>query len=293
MKIIKELFITFLLLILTVTFLNAQSAKYENLDSAVNTLSSYYNAINGKDYTRAFGYWRTPVDSFENFVKGYKKTEKVRLIVEPPTSIEGAAGSLYVQIPTVLITTQKGGDKTTFSGCYILHKSNLRPPEIPKEDVWHIYRADLKAAPVEAEIPELLADACAETEIPQENKAARVLGVISFGTENLDGVIKVPETIEANKDFQITIITTGNGCVSADETGVVLNDMSADVFVYDLTTATHPGIACTMILKQLTHTATLRFTNSGEATIRIWGREQGGNSPFGKPVVVEKRITVK
>ena len=81
--------------------------------------------------------------------------------------------------------------------------------------------------------------------------------------------------------------------MSADETGVVLTDMSADVFVHDMTTATRPGIACTMILKQLPHTATLRFSKSGEATIRVWGREQGGNSPFGKPVVVEKRVRVK
>lgn len=290
----KNKILTFLMVLIAATFVNAQSNKYEDLDSAVNTLSSYYNAINGRDYRRAFSYWQTPIDSFENFVKGYDKTEKVRLIVEPPTLIEGAAGSLYVQIPTVLLATQKGGEEATFSGCYTMRKSNLRPPDIPKEDVWHIYRADIKTAPADAEIPQMLAESCAENEIPpMDNNAARVPGVISFGTENLDGVVKVPETIEANKDFQITVITSGNGCVNADETGVILNERSADVFVYDLTTATHPGIACTMILKQLPHTATLRFTKPGEATIRVWGREQGGNTPFGKPVVVEKRVMVK
>ena len=68
--------LTTIILILTATFVNAQSDKYENFDSALNTLSSYYNAINGKDYTRAFGYWKTPIDSFENFVKGYNRHEK-------------------------------------------------------------------------------------------------------------------------------------------------------------------------------------------------------------------------
>ena len=195
--------LTILLMIITVTFVNAQSSKYENFDSAVNALSSYYNAINSRDYTRAFGYWKTPADSFENFVKGYNETEKVRLIVEPPTSVEGAAGSLYVQIPTVLLATQKGGKKVTFSGCYTMRKSNLHPPDIPKEDVWHIYRADIKAAPTDAEIPKMLAESCAENEFPQmENKAARVLGVIGFDNENLDGVIKVPETLRQIKIFK-------------------------------------------------------------------------------------------
>jgi hypothetical protein len=64
--------------------------------------------------------------------------------------------------------------------------------------------------------------------------------------------------------------------------------------VYNFTTATHPGVACTMILKRIPHTVSLRFTKTGEAFIRVWGRRVGGDSPgLGVPVVLEKRITVK
>ncbi len=290
----KIKFVIILLFTFFVSGSNAQSPKYENFDSATALLSSYYDAINRKDYRRAYGYWQNPSDSFENFAKGFAETEKSRLIVEPPSLIEGAAGSLYTRVPTVLVSTMKNGKRQMFAGCYTLRKSNLRPPDIPKETGWHIYRANLKAIPADADIPQTLAEACQGGEnMPDDRQTARVLGVIGFESENLSDGIKAPPTVEANKDFEITVTTSGNGCFSQGDTGVILNESSADVFVYDLTTATRPGIACTMILKQFEHKATLRFSKAGEAVIRVWARRQGGNSPFGEPVVVEKRIKIQ
>ena len=285
----KTKFLTLFLMAFIVSCANAQPPKYENFNSPVSLLSSYYDAVNQKDYRRAYEYWQTPTDSYENFVKGYSDTEKVRLIIEPPNRIEGAAGSLYAAVPTVLLATQKDGKQQIFSGCYTVRKSNLQP----SEDNWHIYRAILNPASPEAEIPALLAKACSQNADNQtENQPARIPGALGFDNSQLSEAISAPASAEANKDFQISIITSGNGCVSAGETDVVLSDSSADIFVYDLTSATRPDVVCTMILKQLTHTATLRFTKSGKAIIRVWGRQQSG-SPFGKPVVVEKTITVR
>jgi hypothetical protein len=290
----KTTILAILMLAFFVSGINSQQPKYENSDSATGLLTSYYDAINRKDYRRAYGYWQNPSDGFEDFAKGFAETEKVRLIVEPPNRFEGAAGSLYTQVPTVLISTMKNGKNQMFAGCYTLRKSNLRPPDIPKETGWHIYRANLKTIPADAEIPQMLAEACQDNKsMPDDRQPARVLGVIGFESEKLSDAVKTPATVEANKDFEITVTTSGNGCFSAGDTGVVLTDTSADVFVYDLTTATRPGIACTMILKQLEHKATLRFTKSGEAVIRVWARKQGGDSPFGEPVVIEKRIMVR
>ncbi len=270
------------------------SVKAQNSESPVEIVSAYYEAINGKNFERAYAFWRTPNDTMENFVKSYNETEKVRLIIEPPAAVEGAAGSLYAQVPSVLISTMKNGKTQKFSGCHILQKSNLRPPEIQKIDTWHIFRANLKPAAANAEIPQLLDEACAETaNLPDEQKSSRVLGVITLGEEGTNESISIPATVEANKDFEIIVTTSGDGCVSAADTGVILGEMSADVFVYDFTTANRPGIACTMIFKTLPHKATLRFTKTGEATIRIWGRKQGGDSPFGEPIILIRRITVK
>lgn len=269
------------------------NVKAQYSDNPVSLLSSYYAAINNKEYKNAYDFWQTPTDTLENFTKGYTETEKVRFIIGSPT-IEGAAGSLYAQVPTVLIATMKTGKKQMFSGCYTLRKSNLHPPDIPKEDTWHIYRANLKPTSNDTEISQLLSESCAETSnMPDDNKGSRVLGVVALGDDGTDQSLVVPETIEINKDFEITVTTSGNGCVSAADTGVILGEMSADIFVYDFTSANRPGIACTMIFKTLPHKAILRFTQKGEAIIRIWGRKQGGNSPLGEPVIIVKRITVK
>ncbi len=289
----KQRLLIILTMIFTAVFANAQTEKYENLDSAVNTLSSYYNAVNGKDYRRAYGYWQNPADDFNKFVKGFENTEKVRLIVEPPASVEGAAGSQYVQIPAVLIAMQRGGEKEMLAGCYTMRKSNLRPQtEIRREAAWHIYRADMKTVQNDADIPALLAESC--TELPDKKAGAMVPGVIGFDSEDLSDAVKAPETVKANEEFQIMVNTSGNGCFSKGETSVVMgSDMTVDVFVYDFTVATRPGTVCTLILKNFSHTAALKFEKTGEAVIRVWGRKQGGSSPFGEPVVIEKRIRVR
>lgn len=128
---------------------------------------------------------------------------------------------------------------------------------------------------------------------PPVEQGTRILAVIGFDGEQLNEAITVPNTVEAGSDFQISVITYGNGCVTAGDLGVVSTENRADVFVYDFTTADRPGVACTMIFKRLTHTATLRFTTPGAAVIRFWGRKQGGAEPFGQPLVIERSVMVK
>src|SRR5688500_1242911 len=126
------------------------------------------------------------------------------------------------------------------------------------------YRANLKPTAETAKILQPFDEACIDTaNLPDEQKSSRVLGVITLGEEGANESISIPATVQANKDFEITVTTSGNGCVSAADTGVILGEMSADVFVYDFTTANRPGIACTMIFKTLPHKATLRFTKTG------------------------------
>lgn len=133
---------------------------YENRDSPVALLASYFNAVNRKEYARAYRYWGTPPGNLAEFARGYADTESVQLIVEPPTVIEGAAGSLYVEIPAVIVAQHRDSRQQTFAGCYTLRKSNLHPPDIPKEDVWHIYQASVKPVANNAAIPQLLIHAC-------------------------------------------------------------------------------------------------------------------------------------
>jgi len=125
---------------------------------------------------------------------------------------------------------------------------------------------------------------------PKENsEQARIPGEIGSGAD----AIVAPATVTVNQDFEVTVRTSGNGCVSQGDTGVVLGETSADIFVYDLTTATRAGTMCTMIFKQFEHKATLRFEKKGAAVIRVWARQTDGKSPSGNPVVVERRVLVR
>ncbi|MEW6404249.1 MAG: hypothetical protein AB1649_20825 [Chloroflexota bacterium] len=67
---------------------------------------------------------------------------------------------MYVEIPTVFIARHQDGSDPTFAGCFVTRKSNLHPPDIPTEDVWHLYQARMAAVPNDAPIPGLLAQAC-------------------------------------------------------------------------------------------------------------------------------------
>jgi heat shock protein HslJ len=134
--------------------------RYENLSSPVALLASFYDAVNAGEYERAYRYWETPPGALEEFARGYAETASVRLIVEPPTRVEGAAGSLYTEVPAVLVARQRDGGERFFAGCYVARKSNLRPTDVPKEEVWRIYRASLSPVAADAALPKLLAQAC-------------------------------------------------------------------------------------------------------------------------------------
>lgn len=129
---------------------------------------------------------------------------------------------------------------------------------------------------------------------PLTKQEARVLGNITAIADQAGEILKAPSTVQAGQEFQITITTSGGGCERIGDTGVLTTDNSATVMVYDFTSATQPGVACTMIFKQMPHTVTLRFTKTGEAMIRVWGRRIGSDTPpAGVPTVLEHRVQVK
>ena len=123
------------------------------------------------------------------------------------------------------------------------------------------------------------------------SQEARVLGILD---ESANDALVAPATVLAGEDFKVTITTIGSGCEREADTGVIVSENGATVMVYDFTKATHPGVACTMILKHLRHTVTLRFSKRGKALIRVWGRKVGSDTPMaGAPTVLERHVTVR
>ena len=125
----------------------------EDRSDPIATLAGYFGAINSKDFRSAYRVWESPPSSYEQFARGFADTVRVRFLIEPATA-EGAAGSVYVSLPTIVISTTRGGNERVFAGCYVMRRSNVR------DRGWHIYRADVSQFPSSARISRLISQGC-------------------------------------------------------------------------------------------------------------------------------------
>lgn len=125
-----------------------------DLSNPLAALASYYEAINARDYRRAYSFWDSPTTSFERFASGFADTDRVRVLVEPSTRVEGAAGSAYANISTVVVATTRAGAERVFAGCYVMRRSNVQ------DRGWKIYRADVSQVPSSTRLSRMLSQAC-------------------------------------------------------------------------------------------------------------------------------------
>jgi len=92
-------------------------------------MESYYNAINRKEYSRAYSYYseegREP--DFKTFAKGYEGTKSVKVAVRKIDPDPGA-GQIYWSLPIAIESEGDDGKKEVFTGCYtilVCRKSHL------------------------------------------------------------------------------------------------------------------------------------------------------------------------
>jgi len=123
---------------------------FEDRTTPPNLVKTFYNAINRKEYQRAYGYWQvtgaanTPV-SYEQFAKGYADTASVSFSLGQVVQDAGA-GQLYAKIPTVLTATHINGKQETFAGCYIAHRVNAGISANPADELWGFSSGTLAVA---------------------------------------------------------------------------------------------------------------------------------------------------
>lgn len=120
----------------------------------IATLASYYDSINARDYRRAFSFWDSPTTSFEQFARGFADTDRVRVLVEPSAHVEGAAGSAYADISTIVVATSRGGSERIFTGCYVMRRSNV------EDRGWKIYRGNISQVPFTTSLSRMLSQTC-------------------------------------------------------------------------------------------------------------------------------------
>lgn len=119
----------------------------DDRSTPVLLIGSLYNAIDRHEYLRAWSYFseESGRPDFEAFQKGYETTGGVRLKLGEPVS-DGAAGSVFTSVPTVIEATGTDGSVRVFSGCYVTRlvqpANQATPPFVPLQ----IVKATLRPA---------------------------------------------------------------------------------------------------------------------------------------------------
>ncbi len=135
----------------------------DDRSSAVSVLASLFNAVNRKEYLRAYAYWEPQGQisgtSFSAFEAGYATTESVELQVGEVT-MGAAAGNLYYAVPVSVSARSGSSQVERYVGCYELHLSQPAVQGVPPFQGMGIRKGVLKLAPSGQDASALLADAC-------------------------------------------------------------------------------------------------------------------------------------
>lgn len=144
---------------------NISAAVYlDNRTSGVDEIRSYYNAINRKEYARAYSYWESNVDpsqlpAFPAFQQGYANTASVNLTLGNPVGDAGA-GQLYTSVPATIVAKMTDGSTQTFVGCYTTHLAQPAIQTAPPFQPLAIQKARVKQVDNGADTASLMAQAC-------------------------------------------------------------------------------------------------------------------------------------
>ncbi|MBD0416608.1 DUF1176 domain-containing protein [Oryzicola mucosus] len=145
--------------------LAAEPDYYDNRSDAASLIKSLYNAIDRKEYARAWDYYgeEKPAKDFQTFQDGYAKTESVDVLTGAVSS-EGAAGSIYYNVPVAIRANDSDGSDKVFAGCYVVRQVNGSIQEPPFQPML-IDKGTLKAA--DGNLADALPAQCGEAPPPE------------------------------------------------------------------------------------------------------------------------------
>jgi hypothetical protein len=81
------------------------------------------------------------------FIAAYDKYAEIHSEVGAPGELEGAAGSIYVEVPLRLYGKLKSGKSFNMVGPVALRRVNDVPGSTAEQRRWHIFQSDLKPRP--------------------------------------------------------------------------------------------------------------------------------------------------
>lgn len=119
--------------------------------AARDVVRRYYAAIDRRDYGTAYALWdgegRASGQSAADFAAGFAQTGSTRVSAGAPVNSQGAAGSVYVEVPVEVDARLRDGTRQRFAGRYLLRRVNDVPGATAEQLRWHLYRATLRPLP--------------------------------------------------------------------------------------------------------------------------------------------------
>ena len=136
----------------------------DDRSTAEAVIGSYFDAVNRREYDRAYSYWEPQAAArelapFDEFAQGYADTQSVDVTMGDVGTGVGA-GQLYFTVPVTLVATQFDGSIQTFVGCYTLHIGRPEIQAVPPFNPLGIQRASIQQVDNNADTATLMAQSC-------------------------------------------------------------------------------------------------------------------------------------
>ena len=125
----------------------------QSAQGAADVVQTYFALIGEKKYAEAWSLWsdggKASGLTQAEFVASFDKYAQYSGNVGAPGEIEGAAGSLHVEVPAIVFGRLKTGAPFNLKGPITLRRVNEVPGSTPKQRRWHIATSGLKPVPTQ------------------------------------------------------------------------------------------------------------------------------------------------
>jgi hypothetical protein len=121
----------------------------KSAEGAGQVLQLFGGLLEQRKFGEAYRLWsddgRASGLSAAQFAASYDKYAEIHSEVGKPGDSEGAAGSIYIDVPFRLYGKLKGGSAFNQVGTVTLRRVNDVPGSTEEQRRWHIYKSDLQA----------------------------------------------------------------------------------------------------------------------------------------------------
>lgn len=118
---------------------------------AANVVQTYYALLEARQYDQAHALWsdggKASGMSAAQFAASFAKYDEYHANVGAPGQVEGAAGSLYVEVPVQVYGSLKRGGDFNLRGPLRLRRVNDVPGSTAEQRRWRIFESGIRPRP--------------------------------------------------------------------------------------------------------------------------------------------------